>query len=83
MKKIIYGFISKLGYRIENKKMEKKRMLQFANQFDAKINQFLLIKSIDFIEKILEFFPDLKIKDNNNGLLFEFNVAKIYVEYYY
>jgi len=82
MKKIIYSFISKLGYKIENKKKEKKRKLQFANQFDAKINQFLLIKSINFIEKILEYFPDLKIKDNNNGLIFEFNGVKIYVESY-
>lgn len=82
MKKIIYSFISKLGYKIENKKKEKERKLQFANQFDAKINQFLLIKSINFIKKILEYFPDLKIKDNNNGLIFEFNDVKIYVESY-
>jgi FkbM family methyltransferase len=82
MKKIIYRFISNLGYKIENKKKEKKRKLQFANQFDAKINQFLLIKSINFIEKILESFPDLKIEDNNNGLIFEFNGVKIYVESY-
>ncbi|MFV8464655.1 FkbM family methyltransferase [Flavobacterium sp. LB1P62] len=82
MKKMIYSFISKLGYKIENKKKEKKRKLQFVNQFDAKINQFLLIKSISFIEKILESYPDLKIEDDNNGLVFEFNGVKIYVESY-
>ena len=73
MRKIIYGFISKLGYRIENRNKEKKIALQFANQFEAKVNQFLVIKSIFFIEKILQYFPDLKIKDHNNGLIFEFN----------
>ena len=76
IKIIISSFISKLGYKIENRKKEKKTKLQFASQFDAKINRFLVIKSVDFIEKILESFPDLKIKDHSYGLIFEFNGVK-------
>lgn len=82
MKKIVHSFISKLGYKIENKKRLEQRKLNVANQFDATINQYLIIRSINFIEKILESFPDLKIKDKNNGLIFEFKNIKLYVESY-
>jgi FkbM family methyltransferase len=82
MKKLIYSFVAKLGYKIENRKKEKKRTIEFLNQFDSKINKFLLIKSVKFIENILQSFPDLKIRDHDCGLIFEFNDLNIYVESY-
>lgn len=82
MKKLIYSFVAKLGYKIENRKKEKKRIIEFLNQFESKINQFLLIKSVNFIENISQSFPDLKIKDHDCGLIFEFNDLNIYVESY-
>jgi FkbM family methyltransferase len=82
MKKIIYTLISKCGYRIENKNKIKVENLKFVNQFEARINQHLVVKSIEFIKEILYSFPDLQIKDCDYGLNFNFQEIKIYVETY-
>jgi FkbM family methyltransferase len=80
MKKHIYIILSKLGYKIRNERKEKKRKLIFIKQFDVIANINLLLKSYRYIYDILLAYPELKISDCNNGVLFIFNGLEIYIE---
>lgn len=80
MKKTLYNLFSKFGYKIENKKKERKRRINYLSKFEAKINLDLLVKTQHFIECLNNLHDDLTIMDYKEGALFEFNNIKIYVE---
>lgn len=80
MKKTLYNLFSKFGYKIENKKKERKRRINYLSKFEAKVNLDLLVKTQYFIECLNNLHDDLTIIDYKEGALFEFNNIKIYVE---
>lgn len=80
MKEYIYRLINKLGYKIENKKNQKKRFMTYLSKFDCTQNINLLYRGRVFVNKINEFYPDLKIEDHKDGCIFKFSGLSIYVE---
>lgn len=82
MKKTIYSFLSKLGYRIENKKKEDKKRREKISKYKVKIHIPLLVKSFVFVQNIAQKYQDLQITDYQEGILIVFNGLKIYVESY-
>lgn len=80
VKVIIYKFLSKLGYRIENKKKQVLIKKKNVSGFDVTKNINLLIKSHDFIQNLIKKYPNLWLSDYEKGVLVEFDSLKIYVE---
>ena len=80
MKKLLYKYLKKIGFKIENINKIRKKRIEYLNFFGVQKNSELLIKSYDFIFNINNTFADLKIEDFNQGLLFSFDNNKIYVE---
>jgi FkbM family methyltransferase len=80
MRLYIYKLISKLGYRIENKKKIALIKAKGISIYNVSKQKDLLIRSYDFIQNILQKYPELKISDFEDGVIVEFNSFKIYVE---
>ena len=82
MKLIIYKLLSRLGYRIENKKKEDEKRREKVSKFIVKKHIALLVKSFVFVQNIAQKYQDLQITDYKEGVLMAFNGLKIYVESY-
>lgn len=82
MKKILYTLISKLGFKIENKRKEQVRREKIVSKYAVKQKTHLLVKSFVFIQSISQKYKDLQISDFKEGVLVEFDNYKIYVESY-
>lgn len=80
MRLYIYKLISKLGYRIENKKKIALVKAEEISIYNVSKQKDLLIKSYDFIQKIQKKYPELQISDHEVGVIVEFDSFKIYVE---
>lgn len=80
MKKAIYKLLAKWGYRIENKKKDKRKKMLFLSKFDIENALELVIKAFVFIQNLDRLYNNLKIKDYEEGILLEFDNLKIYVE---
>ncbi|MCZ8230489.1 FkbM family methyltransferase [Flavobacterium sp.] len=80
MRLYIYKLISKLGYRIENKKKISLIKAKGISTYNVTKQKDLLLKSYDFIQKIQQKFPELKISDYEDGVIVEIDSLKIYVE---
>jgi FkbM family methyltransferase len=80
MKNTLYKLINKIGYRIENKNKIKASQRASLKRFNISENFELLFKSRNFINELENKFPDLKIKNHNDGFVLSFSDIKIYVE---
>ena len=80
MRVFIYKLISKLGYRIENKKKIALVKAKGISIYNVSKQKNLLIKSYDLIQKIQKKYPELQISDHEVGVLVEFDSFRIYVE---
>lgn len=82
MKKKLYNLISKLGFKIENKRKEQVRREKIVSKYSVKQRIPLLVRSFVFIQSISQKYKDLQISDFKEGVLVEFDNFKIYVESY-
>lgn len=82
MKKIVYKLISKLGFKIENKRKEQLKREKILSKYKVTLHIPLLVKSFVFIQNIVQKYHDLQISDFREGVLMTFNGLKIYVESY-
>jgi len=80
MRKVLYNFINKLGYRIENRKKIKDLEISSLNKFKIYDNLELLYNSRKFILSLDQKLDDLKIKAHKEGFLVSFLNLEIYVE---
>jgi len=80
MKNTLYKLINKIGYRIENKNKIKASQRASLKRFNISENFELLFKSRNFINELENKFPDLKIKNHNDGFVLSFSDINIYVE---
>lgn len=80
MKKYFYRFINRLGYKIENRQRSIDREMSYLSKFKIVENLDLLYRAKVYVRKIDEFYPDLKIKNHLNGLIFMFSDVSIFVE---
>ena len=80
MKNIIFRLFNKFGFKIINKNKLKKREINYLSKFDCIKNKSLLNRGLTFVKKINEFYPDLTIKDHENGCEFSFSNVTIFVE---
>jgi FkbM family methyltransferase len=80
MKKYIYIFINKLGYKIENRQNSIDKEMSYLSKFKITENLNLLYRARVYVRKIDEFYPDLKIVNHKNGLIFKFSDVSIFVE---
>ncbi len=80
MKKYIYRFINKLGYKIENRQNSIDKEMSYLSKCKIVVNMNLLYRARVYVRKIDEFYPDLKIINHGNGLIFKFTDVSIFVE---
>ena len=82
MKKTLYKLISKLGFKIENKRKEQLKREKIVSKYQVTQQIPLLVKSFVFIQNIAQKYQDLQVSDFREGVLMAFNGLKIYVESY-
>lgn len=80
MKKPIKRFVKILGYDIINRTTKKQWERKNIEMFEDLRKFNLLIGSKSQVVEIMEKFRELKISDYLNGLLFDFQGLKIYIE---
>lgn len=80
MKNSLYKLINKIGYRIENKNKIKASQIASLKRFGISENFELLFKSRNFINDLESKFPDLRIKNHNDGFVLSFSDVNLYVE---
>jgi FkbM family methyltransferase len=80
MRKILYGFINKLGYKIENRKKIKELETSSLNKFNVSDNLELLYNCRKFILSLDQKLYNFKIKAHKEGFLVSFLNLKIFVE---
>jgi FkbM family methyltransferase len=80
MKKIIYSFINKLGYRIEKKIRDRKLIAPYLNKFNIEENYNILFDAKFYIKNLDNKFKNLTIKNHNDGFIIGFLDLNIYVE---
>lgn len=80
MKKIVYNFINKLGYRIEKKIKDKREIAPYLNKFNILENFDLLFHSKDYILNLNKKFENLAIINHKDGFMISFLDLNIYVE---
>jgi FkbM family methyltransferase len=80
MRKVLYGFVNKLGYKIENRKKIKELERSSLNKFSVTDNLELLYNSRKFILSLDKQVENLKIEVHKEGFLVSFLNLKIFVE---
>jgi len=82
MKTKLYILLTKLGYKVENKKKEVEERRKIISKFEVKHGIDLLVKSFVFVQNLSQKFPEIQFSDYEEGVLVEFQSLKIYVETY-
>ena len=80
MKKILYNFINKLGYKIENRKKIKDKEIDSLKKFNVDYNFEIIYKSRKFIHSLFEKYDHLIIENHNEGFFVSFLNLKFYIE---
>lgn len=80
MKKIAYLLINKLGYRIEKKINDKRKIAPYLDKYNIVENYNLLFNSKEYVLNLNKKFENLAIENHKDGFLVSFLDLKIYVE---
>ena len=80
MKKLMYQLVSKLGYRIINKKSERSLLELPLKKYNIKDNFKLLFDSKYYIQSMEEKFNTITIKNHKEGFVIGFLNLTVYVE---
>ncbi|GAB3711830.1 FkbM family methyltransferase [Flavobacterium koreense] len=81
MKKTVYKALKRLGYTITN---DDKRKLEISNQVKefgilSDVNN-IVFRSMKWIKELKEFYPELKLESEKNGVIVQFNNLKFFIE---
>lgn len=80
MRKALYIFINKLGYKIENRKKIKDAEINFLSKYNIKNNYELLLNSKKFILSLENNLENFALESHEEGFLVSFFKLVIYVE---
>ena len=80
MKKIVYYFVNRLGYNIENKKKRDRELIKPLLKFSQLENFNLLVRAKNYILNLEQKFNNLIIENHKNGFLVKFLDLTFYIE---
>ncbi len=80
MKKIIYYFINRLGYNIENKKKRNRELVKPLLKFSHLENFNVLVRAKNYVLNLGQKFDNLKIENHKDGFLVSFLDFAFYIE---
>ena len=82
MKKLLYKFLSDSGYRVVNKRKERKTIKAHLSKYHIIENQELLYSVFKYIKRFENKFNSITIKNEGLGFLFSFDETTVYLESY-
>lgn len=80
MKKIIYYFINRLGYNIENKNKRDQELVKPLLKFNHLDNFNLLVLAKNYVLNLDQKFDDLRIESHKDGFMVSFLDLMFYIE---
>lgn len=82
MKRILYKFLNDSGYRVVNKRKERKIIKSHLSKYKIVDNQVLLYSVFKYIKRFENKYDFVSIKNEGKGFLFSFDDKTVYLESY-
>lgn len=79
MKLLLYKLINKLGYRIEKKRFDKKKLAPYLLKYNSSNFEDLYV-SREYIKALADKYEDFHLQDQGKGYLVKFNNFKFFIE---